>query len=276
MSIRRRLPSALALLAAAALAAPLAAAVTKTVTQEPPPKPLTPHLYMVHAEHVLPGKIAPYETATKSFVQLLQEHRAALPAFAFQCLQGEDLTYVYVAPMRSFADEDMVLAGFDKIAHSAPQAWGDVWKRSGETMASADEDVLMEIPDGTYAPANPHLKPEEERYYEIDTYKVAPGMEAEARDIAAQWRALFEKHGLPYGYRVFQLVSGHDMPLVVVVIPARDPADRAESEAATQKELGAERQAMIDKTFAITRGVESKRYWLRPDLSLLPPRPPAH
>ena len=262
---RRSAPSlaAIALVALTLLALPGAAQQTAA--------PTAPRMFMVHVEKALPYKLAAYETATKDFVRTVQQNRSALPTFWFQTLQGEDLSYAYISPIRGFADMDGVLAGFDRMAKANPTAWDELWRRSGETMESVDEGVFMEMPGGSYEPMPARLRPEDERYYELDFYRLRPGMESAARDIAAQWKALHEKHHIAAGYRIYELVSGHDMPMVIVSIPARDAADLAAIQALEEKELGQERTMMIDKTFALTRGYEVKRLWARPDLSLMPP-----
>jgi len=253
---------ALSLSAFASLALPLAA--------QPAAAPMAPRMFMVHVEKPVPYKLGAYEKATKDFLQLVQQNRSALPNFYFQALQAEDLSYSYITPIRGFGDVDAVLAGFDTIAKTSP-AWDELWRRSGDTVESVDEGVFMEMPGGSYEPTPARIKAEEERYLEFDVYRLRPGMEADARKIAAEWKALHEKHHIAASYRVYELVSGHDMPLVVVVIPAKDPADLAAIDAMEEKELGQERTTMIDRTFALTRGYEVKRYWARPDLSLMPP-----
>jgi hypothetical protein len=231
-----------------------------------------PQMFIVHVEHALPGKLADYEATTKEFISLVQANRSAMPGFAFTALQGEDLSYNFITPIRNLADADGIMASFDALAKAAgPEKFGDVMRRSGATFSSYDDNAFMEVPGASYWPAGAVVTPQNAGYYQLDFYSVAPGFEDAAGEVAASWKKLFENGKVPYGYSVFKLVLGNDGPLWVVSTPAKDAADLAEINAAAMKAIGAEAwQAQVAKTLAICRGFDSKRYTVRRDLSLPP------
>jgi hypothetical protein len=232
----------------------------------------TPQMFIIHTERAVPSKLADYEATTKEFIALVQANRSAMPGFAFTVLQGEDLSYNYVTPIRSFADVDGIMASFDALAKAVgAEKFGDYTRRSGATFSSYDENAFVEVPGGSYWPAGAAVTPQNAGYYQLDFYYVAPGYEEAAGEVAASWKKLFENGKVPYGYSLFRLALGNDGPLWVVSTPAKDAANLAEINAASMKAVGAEAwQAQVAKTLAICRGFDSKRYTVRRDLSLPP------
>ena len=231
-----------------------------------------PQMFVVHTERAVPSKLADYEATTKEFVALVQANRSAMPGFAFTALQGEDLSYSYITPIKNLADADAIFAGFEALTKAVGEAkYGDLMRRSGATYTSTDENVFMEAPGASYWPAGAPVTPLNAGYYQLDFYRVVPGYDREAEAIATSWRKLFESSKVPYGYSVFRLAMGADGPLWVVSTPAKDAANLAEINAAAMKAIGMETwQAQVAKTMAICRGFDSKRYTVRRDLSLAP------
>lgn len=95
-------------------------------------------------------------------------------------------------------------------------------------------------------------------------------MEAAGEAPAREWKQLYESKRFPYGYWVFKALPGSDLPLHLVSTPARDAADLAALRTLEESSLGAERQALMDRTMALTHNFAVQRYRARPDLSLSP------
>lgn len=230
-----------------------------------------PEMFVVHTEHAMPSKVADYEATTKEFAALIQANRSLAPLFSFTALQGEDLSYSYITPIRNLADADAIFASFEAIGKASAGKWEDLMRRNGATYTSTDENVFVNVAEASYWPAGAPVTPQTAGYYQLDFYRVTPGMDREAEEIAASWRKLFETSKVPYGYSVFRLAMGADGPLWVVSTPAKDAANLAEINAAAVKAIGVDAwQAQVAKTMAICRGFDSKRYTVRRDLSLAP------
>ncbi len=236
------------------------------------PTTAMPRMFVVHVERVMPSRLADYEATTREFISLVEQNHAQAPLFSFTTLQAEDLSYAYLAPVRSLAATDAINADFDALGRAVgQQKWLDLIHRNGATLEGIDENVFVEVPEASYWPPNAATTPQNARVYELDFYRVVPGMEDGAMQAALAWKDLFTSHQVPFGYSVFRLSLGQGMPLWVVSIPARDAADLATIQEGSRKAIGAEAwQAQMGKTLAITRGFEVKRYTVRPDLSLAP------
>ncbi|HEX7186210.1 MAG TPA: hypothetical protein VF756_30575 [Thermoanaerobaculia bacterium] len=130
----------------------------------------------------------------------------------------------------------------------------------------------MEDPSLSYTPANPRLKPEEMSYFHYDLYYVQPGREAEADAVAREFVELFRKKGIPDGYRLFKVLMGAEMPMLAVMVGAKDAADYQVQDAKTRQILGQEGMTLFQRAFTLSRRFESHNGWWRADLSL-PPAP---
>jgi hypothetical protein len=230
-----------------------------------------PQLYGLHREVVKPGMVAAYEATSKEFQSYFRQHPHTLSKLGYTAFMSDDFTYYLVTPLASYNDIPAIYEGFDETAKEIGAAkWDDLNRRSGATMESMGDSVLMEDPSLSYAPAKPRLKREQVGFVHFDIYYVQPGKEPDADQVCRDFRALFEKKQIADGYRIFKVLTGADMPALVVSTDAKDQADYAASDAAARQTLGAEGAALFARAFAITRRVEHVNTVVRPDLSLPP------
>lgn len=227
-------------------------------------------LWMVHQEVVKPAMVAQFEATSKEFVAMVKQHQAAAPHFKFVCLQGEDMRFTYAVPIDNMAGVDAINGEFGALVQAGGAKFMEVLTRGNAAIESVGEWIVREDPEGSYMPASPRLKADEVGYYAYDFYYLWPGKEEEAKAIAKEFAQLYKSKNIADGYRIFWTVMGPDMPMLFAEIGAKDAADLAQMEAATQKALGAEGQALFAKANQITRRFERQRAWLRPDLSNFP------
>jgi hypothetical protein len=231
----------------------------------------TPRFFVMHQEMAKPSMLRQYEEVNKEFIATVQKHHAHSPAFSFTTVAGDDHVYTYITPVRGFTDIESIYNGFAALAKAEGEArWGDLMRRGGDAMEYVRESILMEDPSLSYTPEKQRLKSEEEAYLHVKLFYLKPGYETEADDVARQIASLFRQKKVELGYRLFKVVLGPEMPLLIVVIGAKDPADYAMADKAHLEVLGAEGQALFQRVFAITRRVEQHGGWVRPDLSLAP------
>lgn len=227
-----------------------------------------PQYLVLHQEIAKPSMVQQYEAASKEFVALVTKHKALMPHFSVECIQGPDFTYTFVAPLKSMADMDAINAEFGALAQAAGAAWLDLNKRSGAATEYFKESVMALAPELSYVPAQPRLKPEEMAYRHVDLYYVRPGSEPEADALSAEFVKLFKAKNVSSGYSVYKSMLGPEMPLYAVAVGARDAADYHAEDARLRTLLGPEGQALFARAFAVTRRFESRDGLLRPDLSV--------
>jgi hypothetical protein len=230
-----------------------------------------PSFFVLHQEMAKPSMLKQYEEVNKEFIATVQKHHAHSPAFSFTTVAGDDYVYTYVTPIRSFTDLESIYNGFAALAKAEGEAkWGDLMRRGGDAMEYVRESIVMEDPGLSYTPEKPRLKPEEQAYLHVDLYYLKPGYEADADALAKEFAALYRQKRISDGYRLFKVVLGPEMPLLIVTVGAKDPVDYAAADKANRDLLGAEGQALFQRAFAFTRRFEQHGGWVRPDLSLEP------
>jgi len=229
-----------------------------------------PRFFVMHQEIAKPSMLKQYEDTTKEFTAAVHRHHELSPAFSFTAVAGDDNLYTYVTPIKSMTDIESIYAGFGALAQAEGAKWGDLMKRAGETMEYARESIVMEDPSLSYTPEKPRLKLEEQAYVHVKLFYLKPGYETEADDVARQLANLFRQKKVELGYRLFKVVLGPEMPLLIVVIGAKDPVDYATADKEHLEVLGDEGQALFQRVFALTRRFEQHGGWVRPDLSLAP------
>lgn len=230
-----------------------------------------PKLYGLHREVVRPSMVATYEATTKEFLRFLQQAPGKLGKLGVTTFMADDFSYYMVSQIADYNDLAAIYAGFGETAQAVgPAKFADVMQRNGATLDFMSDSVLAEDPALSYAPAKPRLKPEEVGFVHFDVYFIQPGRDVEAQQLAGEFKALFVKKGIPDGYRLFTVLTGGDLPAIVVSVEAKDAVDYATADAANRQRLGSEGEALFTRAFALTRRFLPINTRLRPDLSLRP------
>ena len=232
--------------------------------------PPTGQWYLLHQEAAKPSKVAEFESTTKEFIALVNQHRATMPDFSFNCLQGEDFVYTFVVPIQGFAGVDKVMANFGAYMQAAGPKAAEIFSRSGDTYEYTNEWVVAQAPDLGHKPDQPRVRIEDAKFFNYSLYYVMPGKEQEVDAIGKEFSALFRSKGVTDGYNVYKSMMGQEMPVVIIEQWAKDEADFYAEVAKNNALLGEAQKPLLARAFAITRRFENKKAWARPDLSLPP------
>lgn len=246
----------------------IALALTALAGQATQAQPPAGQLFGVHREHANPSRLAEYENTSREFAAAMKEHKIATFPANYIVWSFDDLTYDYVAPMASLEDLAKVPTTFADLAGKMGEAkFGELMSRANPTIQYWDDVVIRERPDLGYAPEKPRVSKEETGAVRFDYYYLQPGKETELDKLAKDWRALATAKGIRDGYRVFETVTGPELPLLVVATPGRDATDLAAAWAANVKAGGAEWQALMARTIGLTHRFQTKVGTWRGDLS---------
>jgi hypothetical protein len=157
-----------------------------------------------------------------------------MPHLSFDCFLSNDFMYTYVAPIANLGAMDTINAEFGALAQAAGPAYAELMKRGGAATDHIRESVMQHAPELSYQPAQPRLQPSEVKYRHYDLYYVLPGREPEADALGADYVKLFKAKGATTGYNVYKTVLGPDLPLILVSVAAKDPADYYTEDAKTE------------------------------------------
>ena len=225
-------------------------------------------LFLIHEEIANPSKLAAYESTTQEVLGAFKTYSTMFPAY--DVVMTDDFSYYFIMPIKSVSDMNVVPQAFAEIAKKmGEEKFADLWRRGGDPMVSSNDFIVMERPDLSYVPATA-LAANDARAIGYDIYYLLPGREADAEAIAREWQALFKAKGSTESFKIFQAVSGHDLPVWAVVTYGKSPADLAARQEANTAKLGAEGNALQARTWQLVRRFNRRVGMVRPDLSYRP------
>jgi hypothetical protein len=225
-------------------------------------------LYLIHEEIANPSKLAAYESTTQEVLGAIKANSTMFPAY--DVVMTDDFSYYFIMPIKSVSDMSVVPQAFAEIAKKmGEEKFADLWRRGGDPMFSSNDFIVMERPDLSYVPATA-LAANDARAVGYDIYYLLPGREADAEAISHEWQALFKAKGVTDSFKIFQAVSGNDLPIWAVVTYGKSPADLAARQEANSAKLGDEGSALQARSWQLVRRFNRRVGMARPDLSYRP------
>jgi hypothetical protein len=225
-------------------------------------------LFLIDDYMVNPSMVEEFEAVIKESVALRTQHK--FPYF-FNTHSTEDFHYYFVWPMENYADIDSMYKAheelLEKIGEEKVQA---LIKRFENTYEYFNPHMYYLIPERSYTPENPRLKPEEINYLRWDFYYLKPGKGEAFAENDKEWIALLKQKNIPDGYQIYVGDIGTDNPVVVLVTWGKDAVDYFTQRAKNYKILGEEAEVLGKKENALLRKYESRTGRPRPDLSYMP------
>ncbi|MFQ5769519.1 MAG: hypothetical protein ACE5HX_03215 [bacterium] len=226
-------------------------------------------LWSIYQESVKPDMAKDYEALTREWIAQLTELKMTSPYFNFTTIQGEDFTYSFAIQIENFAALDgMQKAWMEFEQKIDKEKFQEMMQRGSACTQSINQWLAMEMPNISYAPATPRLKPEEIQFYHYDFFYVKPGKNMEFHEISKQWLELYKSKSATEGWTMYQAMMVPDQPLYIVASGAKNAVDFYTALDKTNELLGKENvDSLWSKTMALVRKFEHKNSTIRPDLS---------
>ena len=243
------------------LLAGLASAARAESHEEAPPAPTfmyvwTDHVAVVHA--------AAYESEVKKVMAKMAETEEAKKLQYF-ALSGQD-GYRYVIPMAELAEFSKKNQEF--MAATNAVGGMKVWDASNKLVDHGSGALIVSRPDLSYAPTAPREAEKSGQFRLHEWWYIRPGHEAEIEEVARKFAALYAEKEIDTGFRIYQAVTGDDLPLYLVTITAANAVDYHTNEARVNESLGEAGQQLIQEAVALARRLERTTAMMRPDLSM--------
>ena len=247
----------------------LALAAVGAEAQDAPKKK---DLVVLYADHVKPSQVDAYVAAAKEVVALLKEAKADNPAFDLWAYSAPDFTFTYATPMSGLGDLDAMHAAWLELYRGPDKVkWEALESRTSGALLYTDRKVVARVADASYKPKEPRLKDDEGRYRWFDVFEVVPGKEGEFVALCKRLAELAAKGGFKDSWETYSVIIGGAMPSFIIVTPARDQADYAESDRAFSVAVGEEGKRVFAQVMAITQHYDGHGEWYRPELSYQTP-----
>lgn len=233
-------------------------------------EPAKPMLFDIREEVANPAMVPQYESATKDLVKLFNDGGPSVSAsYRFTTFMTNDLHYVYLLPLANYAALDRMNDDWMNAGKTfGNDRWMDIMKRNANAMTSYNDTVVMYRPDLSYEPSDAAMQ---QPYARVQFYYLRPGAEQQAEQVARDYATLFRSKNIPNGFRIYMAQTGMDLPLLVAVIPAKSASDWTMADEKNNATLGDALKALQMRAMSISRRIESKEIWARPDLSYMGP-----
>lgn len=226
-----------------------------------------PSYFLVHEEVVRPSMVAQYESFTRDLLAMLTAQNADPKSFGSHTYMSSDLHYMFVNPIAGYGAIDTIYGAWSNlIATVGRDRFNQLMSRGDAAKQSWSDWVMVRRADLSYTPATPRVKPDEIRFVHLTYYYLDPAHVADAEQVAKDWAALFKSKESGESYSVYQVVTGHDLPMLLVADYAKDAADFY----AAQQRIAAslpEIRGLIARAGAATRRLEFRDVIAHPDLS---------
>ncbi len=223
-------------------------------------------LFAIHEDVVIPAKVHKYEKAAKGLASALEEHQ--IKTMFYNTANTSDFTYIYVTPVNRLADIDVMDAAFGELMEKmGEKAFEKTMDQFTDCYDSHRNYMIRLRSDLSYNPEYGYNPEDGMNYRKWEFFHAYPGKEGQMRTVLEKWKALYTKHSIQGGYRIYQGEMGTDMPLIVVVESAKDAVDFATKRQQVIDKLGQEGEDLWNETIALTRKLEFKTGMMRPDLS---------
>lgn len=221
-------------------------------------------MMLIYDEAVKPDQIPQYVENSKKFFEILVEH---VEDAQWNAVMTDDLHFLYAIPISSFAEVDKMYETSQAMAMSlGPEKFLKMMEESGKTVDHMDSFVVMRRDDLSYHPET-MIPMAEAGVLEYSFYYLKGGTEFAAEALAKEYIAMMKKKGVEGSFTFYQLLMGQDMPAFAIIVPARSPEHLAELNAAFRSKMGAEGEALDQKSMKLIRKFDRKIGWVRPDLS---------
>ena len=221
-------------------------------------------MYFVFTDHVTPANAAEYEAATK---ELIGKIRATAPGAQLEWLaaSGAGAWYLYAIPMQTMADMQTI----DQNWMAAIEAAGGlgVLAPSEKLVDHTSGQLAAFRPDLSYTPSNPRMAEKEGQYRRWDYWYATPGKAQDLEAVAREFVALYQANNMDSGWRVYQAITGDELPLYIVASTGMSAADYTANDERIAAVLGDKAGVLSQKALSFTRRFETLEGSIRPDLS---------
>jgi hypothetical protein len=221
-------------------------------------------LYSITEIVVKPAMVAQYEAAVKREIELGYPH-------SFEGYSTDDFHYYFLVPIENYAGIDALNKMEADWAAKVGEEFQRLMKSVEGTFDYYRSGVVRFLPELSYAPKKPRLKPEEQKFIIWGFAYVEFGREKEFAEISKQIVELSKSKDTSIGWNTFVVESGTEMPFYFWAEGGKSAAEYYAENDKVMKKFGEEKFAELwNKDLATFRKFETKTGRPRPDLSNMP------
>ncbi len=225
-------------------------------------------LFFVEEVIVKPSMVAEYEAHVKNVLRILNTHSFPYPWTAFST---DDFHYFFVWQIDDYATIDSWFKALkewqSKIGEEDAQA---LQNEVVGTYKHVRYSCYRHVPEMSYHPESPRLKPEEQNFVYMGNCYVIGGKEGEVAKYFKEIADFCKEKNYPIGWDTYAGEFGTDMPLYTYLEFGKSAGDFWTQSDKFSETLGKEVMKIWSKCLGLFRKYEYKTGKIRPDLSYMP------
>ncbi len=217
----------------------------------------------IFAEHVQISDQAAFEDNSRNFLSLLSD--AGVSDVSWVTVQSQTFGYAYVIPGGPGDLADLNATWGAALATIGDRG-ADAMAKGDKLVASRDMYYIALRPELSYLPETVQITADQPFRYYTQLF-VHPHRVAEFEATLPEWKAAYADAGAVHGWRVYQYMTGTDLPAYLVVAAANNEAEYHARQAELDASMGDRIAELRAKTGPTLRSVENSTGWVRADLS---------
>ena len=227
-----------------------------------------PQLWFVEDMVVKPSKINDFEALVKDFNEVMKKYGWPYPMNTYS---SDDFHYYLFYAVDSLSDTQKALEIFGDIGMKMGETdFQALLKRQADAIEYYKQYFLRSVPELSFIPKKPRLKPEERNVFIWDIWYFLPGTEKEVEELGKQSLELLKSKNYNDEMYYYAGDIGTEIPVYYGVLLAKDFADLYAQNKKMWELMGDEGGKFFDKMMPLVRKREGKSGWYRPELSFTP------
>jgi hypothetical protein len=224
-------------------------------------------LVYVRENYVKLSMAGQFEEACRELVAHLKKTNHPHPMYTWV---SDNLWYAFI-PVKNLGDIDTKWDEFNAVMGKMKKdKYQEVLRKWNESIEYQKDYVYRYLPEYSYAPEKPRLKPEEMQYAIWDMMYVIPGKQAEFLETAKKWVSLLKAKKTTEGIDIYVGDMGVDVSMFMGVLYGKDASDFWAHNMKMWQAIGKEGQELFQKLLSLLRKREFRQFWYAPELSYIP------
>src|SRR5580698_3391894 len=221
-----------------------------------------PALYRLEIHTLKPGQDTEYENSVRELVGGLRAASVRLPSWDFAVMRSSPTLYMTVDPTANWAMLDTFDSETEEVMKLLGPTMKDFMKRSHATNARESEFFIESEPDKD----DPGALGENGLNFTRFDFYYASSMHSIMQALSSVKRLYVSSHAR-ISCRLYNAVTGDDLPLVIVAVSATDQTAFDSEQARVDAASGPELKRLLALARGASRRVETFNFVSRPDLS---------
>lgn len=226
-------------------------------------------LYFVEDYAVKPSMAPQFEASIKEFIMTVLKPYGW--SWSFETYSTEDFHYYFLYRIEDLAELDKAYDDFRGIIGKyGEREWAVLYRKIGNAIEYCKQGTITLMPELSYFPAVPRLKPDEKKLVSWGYCYVMPGRDIEFEGLVRKIVMLYKARNIGQGLKTWMGGLGAESPMYFFTETAKSESDLFLTGEGINRLLEPDLGRLWKEMLGTIRRLETKMGCARPDLSFLP------